>query len=327
MKAAEAAPHLRESPASPARRKTPPTALVFAAFTAVYVIWGSTYLAIHIAIASIPPLLMSGTRFLLAGAILYSLMRLRGAPRPCATHWRDAAIVGGLLLFVGNGAVSWAEQRVPTNMTALIIAGTPLWMILLDWLRPGGSRPRLAVFAGLALGLFGVSLIVGGRGSSGDRAVDPLGAGMLVIASVSWACGSIYSRQARQPGSALLAVAMQNLAGGALLCCAGMICGERHALRPERITPASLGAFFYLVGLGSLVGFTAYVWLLGVSTPAKVSTYAYVNPLIAVFLGWLVLGEVLPRGVLLAAALTIGAVVLITTTHTSVTPPDDHGRG
>jgi drug/metabolite transporter (DMT)-like permease len=294
------------------QKKRPPLLLVLAAFGAVYVIWGSTYLGIHIAIQSMPPFLMAGARFLTAGIVLYGVMRWRGAPRPEPIHWRSAAIVGALLLLVGNGGVSWAEQTVPSNITALVITGTPLWMILVDWMRPGGRRPRGLVFLGLLLGFVGVGLIVGGRNHLGQSVVDPLGGMVLLTASVCWAIGSVSSRHLPQSSSALLAVAMQMIAGGVLLLTAGAAFGEVSRLDLQQITSASWTAFAYLTVFGSLVGFTAYVWLLQVSTPARVSTYAYVNPLIAVILGRVLLEERLPGSIILAAALTIGAVVLIT---------------
>ena len=289
----------------------PPAWLVLAAFAAVYLIWGSTYLGIHIAIQSMPPLLMAGSRFFLAGLILYAIMRLRGAIRPTLLHWRDASIIGGLLLLGGNGGVSWAQQTVPTGIAALIVAATPMWMILIDWLRPAGNRPGPRVFAGLALGFAGVALIAVSRDDLGHRLVSVTGAGVLLLATLLWAFGSVFSRHARQPASPLLAIGMQMIAGGAALLLTGAACGETARLHPATFTHASIVAFVYLTFIGSLVGFTAYVWLLQVSTPARVSTYAFVNPLIAVLLGRLALDEPLPHRVLFAGALIIGAVILI----------------
>lgn len=290
----------------------PATALVIAAFAAVYVIWGSTYLGIRLAIDSIPPLLMAGARFVLAGTILYVVMRLRGAVKPTMRQWQSAALIGGLLLLGGNGGVSWAQQFVPSGITALIVAAVPLWIILVDWLRPRGTKPKLVVWIGLAVGFAGVALIVAGKNQVGHRLVNPAGAAALVFATLTWAIGSVYSRHAPKPESALLAVAMQMIAGGALQLCGGLALGEIGRLDLGHITPTSAWAFVYLTLVGSLVGFTAYVWLLQVSTPAKVSTYAYVNPLIAVFLGHLVLNEEVPKSVALAGALILAAVVLIT---------------
>jgi drug/metabolite transporter (DMT)-like permease len=290
----------------------PATALIVAAFAAVYIIWGSTYLGIRLAINSIPPLLMAGCRFVVAGTILYAVMRLRGAAKPTLRQWKNAAIIGGLLLLAGNGGVSWAQQFVPSGIAALVVAAVPLWIILVDWFRPRGTKPKLVVWIGLAVGFAGVGLIVAGKNQLGHRIVDPAGAAALVFATVTWAIGSVYSRHAEKPDSALLAVAIQMIAGGTLQLCAGVALGEAGHLDLDHITPTSAWALVYLTLVGSLVGFTAYVWLLQVSTPAKVSTYAYVNPLIAVFLGHLILNEEVPKSVALAGALILTAVILIT---------------
>lgn len=292
--------------------KAPPLWLVIAAFAAVYVLWGSTYLGIRVAIESIPPMLMAGTRFFCAGVLLYAFMRLKGAPRPQPIHWRNAAVVGALLLLIGNGGLTWAELTVPSNIAALIIASTPLWMIVFDWLRPGGRRPHGSVFAGLFLGFAGVVLIIASKDHAGHNVAEPLGAFILLAAALCWAAGSVFSRHAAQSESALLAVSMQMITGGGLLLLAGFALGEHHAFHFETISTASRIAFVYLLVFGSLVGFTAYVWLLQVSTPARVSTYAFVNPLIAVILGRVFLNETLPGSVLLAGSLIVAAVVLIT---------------
>jgi drug/metabolite transporter (DMT)-like permease len=297
----------------PTAKAGPPLALVIAAFAAVYIIWGSTYLGMAIAIQSIPPLLMAGGRAVIAGFLLYGVMRMRGEARPEPIHWLNAAIVGGMLLAGGNGGVSWAQQFVPSGLAALVVAAVPLWMILIDWLRPGGSRPQALVFAGLALGFAGVAFIVLGRDHAGQRIIAPIGAVVLLGATISWSIGSVWSRHLRKPGSALLSVAMQMIAGGILLLVAGAVAGEIPRFHLSSITRASALAFAYLTFIGSLVGFTAYVWLLQVSTPARVSTYAYVNPLIAVLLGRIVLKEPLPHSVVLAGAFVLVGVVLITT--------------
>ena len=294
------------------RESHPPLWLVLAAFGAVYVIWGSTYLGIRLAIDSMPPFLMAGTRALIAGAILYPVIRLTGAPRPTVIHWRSATIIGGLLLLAGNGGVSWAEKTVPSNITALMVAAVPLWMNLMNWLRPSGVRPHTQAFVGLALGFAGVALIVFGKDHNGQNVIPPAGACVLLIAPFCWAWGSIWSRHAPQSSSALLNIAMQMICGGALMVLVSLPLGELRHFHFADITPRSAWAFVYLTLIGSLVGFTAYVWLLKVSTPARVSTYAYVNPLIAVLLGKIVLGEALPDGVIIAGVLIIAAVVLLT---------------
>lgn len=299
-----------------AASQPPARAKVAAAFAAVYLLWGSTYLAIRFAIETTPPLLMAGVRFLVAGAVLYALVRARGAVKPTRSNWVAALIVGGLLLTLGNGSVVWAEQFVPSGIAALLVATVPLWMVLFDWLRPGGRRPGAMVIAGIALGLAGLVLLVQ-PGSLGGQAVNPIGAATLVAASIAWASGSIYSTRAKLPSSPLLATAMEMLAGGALLLIAGALTGEAIGFDPSAVSQHSGLAIVYLVIFGSLVGFSAYVWLLRVASPSSVSTYAYVNPVVAVILGWALAGEPLTARTLLAAGVIIGAVVLITVGRTA----------
>jgi drug/metabolite transporter (DMT)-like permease len=255
---------------------------------------------------------MAGTRFVIAGGILYVGMRLWGAERPTLQHWKSGVILGALLLLAGNGGVSWAELTVPSGITALVIAAVPLWILLVDWLRPGGRRPGKLVVVGLMVGFAGVTMIVGSRNSLGGHVVEPIGAVVLLFATLSWAIGSIYSRHAAKPSSALMAIATQMIAGGVLQLIFGALIGELNTFDVGKITSSSAWAFVYLTLIGSLVGFTAYVWLLQVSTPARVSTYAYVNPVIAVLLGSLVLNEAVPQSVAIAGVLVLAAVILIT---------------
>ena len=283
------------------------TAMVMLAFACIYLIWGSTYIAIRIAVQTIEPLTMAGVRFVTAGTLLYAWTRLRrGAPRPTLSEWRGAVIVGGLLLLGGNGCVVWAETRVESGPAALIIATVPLWMVTLDAARRR-TRPRPAEVAGFLLGFAGVWVLIDpGVG----RAVDPFGAGLLLFASFSWAAGSVYSRDAGLPMSGLLATGMEMIGGGALLLLAGGIKGEWSTIDPARFSGASIASLVYLTAFGSLVAFSAYVWLLRVSTPARVATYAYVNPIVAVALGWLVLDEPLTADTFIASALIVVSVVL-----------------
>jgi len=286
-------------------------ARVALAFALVYVLWGSTYLAIRFAVATLPPFLMAGTRFVIAGGLLYLWARRRGAPPPTRAHWAAAALVGGLLLVGGNGTVVWAEQRVASGLAALLVATTPLWMVVLDSLRTR-TRPRAAVALGILLGLGGLAVLVGPAQLAGSRRPDSVGAAMLGFASLSWAVGSLYARRARLPSAPLLAAAMEMLCGGVLMLALGAATGEPGQLVLARVAPGSVVSVAYLIVFGSLVGFTAYTWLLRVSTPAHVSTYAYVNPVIAVFLGWAIGGEPLGARTLLSAAVIVGSVVLIT---------------
>ena len=289
----------------------PSLAKVLTAFAALYVIWGSTYLAILFAIETLPPLLMASVRFLTAGGLMYAFLRLRGMEAPTLRQWRSAAIVGGALLMIGNGGVVMSERTVPSGVAALLVAMVPAWMVLLDWLRPGGTRPTAQTLVGLLVGFAGMVLLVGPSSLGGG--VDMGGALLLVVASASWAAGSIYSRRAELPKSPLMATATEMLAGGALLFLAGSLRGELSAVNPEAFSGRSLLALLYLIVFGSLVGFTAYIWLLGVSTPSRVATYAYVNPVVAVFLGWALAGEPITARTLLAAAVIIAAVAVITT--------------
>ncbi len=285
---------------------------IAAAFAAIYVIWGSTYLAIRFAIETIPPYLMGGVRFLLAGGVLYAVLRWRGVPAPSRRHWRAALIVGGLLLFGGNGGVIVAEQFVPSSLAALIIATVPLWMVLLNWRWGDRLRPSAGTAIGLGLGVIGIGLIAAPGQSAVEGAVNPIGLAMLILASLSWSIGSLYSRRAQLPSNALLSTSMEMLAGGGLMLVTGLLLGQGAQIRFDQVSLLSLAALGYLVIFGSLMGFTAYVWLLKVTTPARVSTYAFVNPVVAVFLGWAFAGEQLSARVMVAAAIIILAVVLIT---------------
>lgn len=293
-------------------RERPSTAKLVAAFAAVYVIWGSTYLAILYAIETLPPFLMAGVRFLIAGAVLYAWAWLRGASRPAKVHWKSAVIIGAMLLLGGNGAVVWSEQRVASGLAALLVATVPLWMVLLEWARRDGTRPDGRTLFGVALGLAGLALLVGPNALLGGGRVDLLGAGALVLGSLSWAAGSLYARRAPLPQSPLLGTAMEMLAGGALLVLLGLAVGEAGAVNLAAVSFRSMFSLLYLIVFGSLIGYTAYTWLLGVSTPARVSTYAYVNPVVAVLLGWAFAGEPLTPRMLVASAIIVSAVAAIT---------------
>ena len=284
---------------------------VVAAFGAVYVIWGSTYLAIRFAIETLPPFVMAGTRFLVAGILLHAWARLRGAPPPARSHWGPAIVLGALFLLLGNGGVVWAEQRVPSGLAALLVAVTPAWTVLFEWAH-GGVAPGLRTLAGLAAGLTGVGLLVAPSGLGGAR-LDLLGAGACLLSSVSWSLASVRSRMMRLPASPAIASSLQMLAGGGLLLLVGLATGEAARVDLAAISPRSMLAVIYLIIFGSLVAFTTFTWLLRVSTPSRVATCAYVNPVVAVLLGWAFAGEPLGPRTLLAAAVIVLGVVLITT--------------
>ena len=292
--------------------RAPSAGRVALAFAAVYVLWGSTYLAIRFGVETIPPFLMAGTRHLAAGVLLYACMRARGAPRPEPRHWKSAAIIGGLMLLGGNGLVTWAELRVPSGIAALIVASVPIWMAILDGIQRR-ARPGAAVIGGLLLGLAGIALLVAPGRFAGNGHVDPIGALALLTASLCWSTGSLYARRAPLPASTLTATAMEMIAGGACLWITGLFFGEGSRLDLSAVSPRSILSLAYLIVFGSLIGFTAYVWLLKVSTPARVSTYAYVNPIVAVALGAVFAGEAITPRIALAALVIVGAVALIIT--------------
>jgi len=289
----------------------PSRARVLTAYAIIYVVWGSTYLGINIALESLPPFLLAAARFTTAGALLYIWMRARGAARPSLNQWKGAAIVGGLLLFAGNGGVVWAQQYVPSGVAALLVATLPLWMALLEWVGPDRRRPTAQVGLGLAVGLVGIVVLVGPGALTGQGNVSLVGAGALILASFAWAVGSLYARRAPVPATPQLGTAMQMLSGGLMLIVGGVLSGEASAIHLDAIATRSAVALVYLIVFGSLIAFSAYVWLLRVEPPSRVATYAYVNPVVAVTLGWLFAGETLTPQTMIAAAIIIGAVVLI----------------
>jgi drug/metabolite transporter (DMT)-like permease len=293
---------------------TPPSRFALAAaFAIIYVIWGSTYLAILFAIETLPPFLMAAVRFLIAGSLLYAWSRLvNRAAAPSRAQWRGTAVVGILLLLGGNGLLVWSEQRIPTGVAALLVGTVPCFMVLLDWLRPRGVRPGGRVVAGLLLGVLGLVWLVGPDALMGGGRADVFGAAAVVLGSFSWALGSIYSRHAKAPESPFLSTGMQMLAGGTALLLVSTALGEPWTLDPSAVSLRSILGLLYLIVLGSIVAFSAYIWLLRVSTPARVSTYAYVNPVVAVFLGWALAGEALTPRVVAAAAIIVSGVALIT---------------
>ncbi len=285
---------------------------MWAALIAIYLAWGSTYLAIHYAVASIPPFFMTGTRFLVAGIILYTWRRLAGDPRPTARQWRSSVIIGNLLLVGGIGGVSWAEQYVPSGISALIIAATPLWIVLIEAVRPGGTRPTKLTMLGILTGLAGIVILIDPGKSSGQaEGYNILGIAALLLAAFSWAAGSIYSHSADLPQSASLGTGMELLAGSAGSYLIGLLTGEASRVSLANITLSSAGGLAYLIVVGSLIGFVCYTWLLRVAPTALVVTYAYVNPLIAVVLGSLLAQEVLSTKVVMATPLILSAVILI----------------
>lgn len=289
----------------------PQRALVFWSFAAIYVVWGSTYLAIRLVVGVFPPLLAGGFRFLLAGALLYGWARWRGTPAPDRRLWGPAFLLGSLFFLIGNGGVSWAETRIPSGLTALLAASSPLFTVLYTSARDGWRRPPARVIVGLIAGLGGVALLVAPGEIIGGGHVDLPGAAAITLAAMAWAGGSVLSHAMPLHAAPAMATGMKMLCGGLLLVLAGLLFGEASGLHAGMLTTTAVTAWIYLIVFGSLIGFSAFTYLLRVTTPAKVSTSAYVNPLVAVALGWTILGESISARTLLAAAVIIGGVMLI----------------
>lgn len=285
---------------------------VWTALVAIYIVWGSTYLAIRFAVGTIPPFLMAGTRFLVAGMILYVWRRLAGDPNPTLRQWRSAIIVGLLLLLGGNGLVSWAEQHVASGVAALMVASVPLWMALIDTLRPKGIKPDWKIVLGLLVGFGGLALLVTSSKNDGaSEGLNPLGIGALLLASLLWSIGSVYSSDADVPESSLLSTGIEMFGGAAGLFLVATLTGEWQSLKLSAITGSSLFGLVYLITFGSLVGFVSYSWLLRNAPLSLVSTYAYVNPVVAIFVGAWLGNELINGRIIIAALVIIGSVVVI----------------
>ena len=274
-------------------------------FAAIYIIWGSTYLGIRVAVETMPP-------FLMAGVVLFPALKLRGYRWPTRAQWRDHTIVGTCLLLGGNAVVAWAEQTVPSGLTTLILGASPLFMVLMEWLRPGGTKPTGALWLGFAVGLGGLFILLGPGALPAGIRPPALSVIALLFASMSWWGGSLYGKHAKSGADPLTSAALQMLTGGVVMILVSFALGETARVHLAAISGRSWLAWSYLVVAGSLVAYPVYVWLLKHSTPARVSTYAYVNPIVAVILGWAVLNEPLTPRIALAAGVIVGAVAIIT---------------
>jgi drug/metabolite transporter (DMT)-like permease len=305
----------------------PSRLLIVLAFAAVYILWGSTYLAIRYTIETLPPFLAASTRFLIAGGILFTWAGLNGEKvRPSLSQWRRALIVGGLLLLCGNGGVSWAEKYIASGLTALLVASEPLWVVMLNW-GLSRKRPNAKVLLGVFIGLAGVALLVSDtlRSVEAGTWMNLAGAGVVIVAALAWASGSVYASRRPIAASTSMVSGMQMLAGGALLLLPALIAGDFKQFSLTNTSWVSVGALVYLIVFGSLVGFTSYSWLLRTVTPARAATYAFVNPVVAVLLGWLIASEPLTARMLIAAIVIVGSVALITTfgaEHAPIISPD-----
>lgn len=289
---------------------TPERLRLWLAFFLIYFIWGSTYLAIRYAILTIPPFLMAGLRFTSAGLIMYGFMRLRGAANPALKQWLQLWVVGTFLFLGGNGLVVWAEQYINSGLAALLVSTLPVWLILLDWLWAGGTKPSAFAIIGITLGIAGTVILVDPVNIT-ESEVDFSGASMVVFASVLWAIGSIYSKKFRQPASIFMSAACQMIGGGLSLLVVSFLLGEYQSFSLANVSAVSLAGFSYLLVLGSMIAISAYVWLLQNASAASVSTYAFVNPAVAIFLGWLIADEAITAHILTGAAVILAGVILV----------------
>jgi drug/metabolite transporter (DMT)-like permease len=289
--------------------------IVIVAFAALYVIWGSTYLGIRFAIETIPPFLMAGARFVLAGVIMYAIAWSQGIGKSSWANWRTSLIIGACLLLAGNGGVTISEKYIDSGLAALIVAIVPIYIVLLGWMTGMAPKPTPIMWLALVGGFVGVGILFGPalHFSSNDARHPAIGISILLVSSFIWSAGSLYSRAAKHAASPFLTAAQQMLCGGMLLLFVGIATGELRRLHPESISMLSLASFIYLVIIGAVVGYTAYIWLLRHCEPAKVATYAYVNPIVAVLLGAFFAGETVTMRMLIAAALIIGSVALVIT--------------
>jgi drug/metabolite transporter (DMT)-like permease len=282
---------------------------VWTALSAVYVIWGSTYLAIRFTVETTPPFLSAAARFIVSGAFLYFWRRAAGDPAPTTIERRNAVIIGIFLLVGGNGGVVWAAQHIPSSLAALLVATVPLWMILIDALRPGGDKPRVLAMIGILIGFAGAMLLIGW--TTGDATAASLyGAIAVLVASVFWAAGSIYGKTAKLPASPLVTTGIEMLAGGITQIFVAFFFGEFDRFDINAVSQRSALAWIYLTVIGP-VAFVAYAWLLRVAPIPLVATYSYVNPLVAIILGYFLGKEIITPRILLAAGLIIGSVVLV----------------
>lgn len=285
---------------------------VLAALLSVYVFWGGTYLAAKFAIETMPPTAMAAVRFIISGILMLTWSYMRGWNRVGWKEWRDAAITGCFLLCFANGSIVWAQQYVASGLVAVILGITPLWLVLLNWLWQKGRKPNALIMLGLFLGVSGIVVLAYDAVLNARGSHYLIGSGIVLAGSIFWAVGSIYSRTASQPKQPLQGVGMQMLSGGMALCLAAALMGQWPQVDWGGISTRSLIALAYLVICGSFLGFASYIWLLKNAPTPLVATYAYVNPIVAVFVGWLFAGEVLGAKEILATAIIVSAVILIT---------------
>jgi drug/metabolite transporter (DMT)-like permease len=285
---------------------------IWTALLLLYVVWGSTYFGIKVAIETIPPFFHAGVRFLISGLILVIWQKAAGSEMPTRKQWISTAIIGTLLLLGGNGLVSWAEQFIPSGIAALIIGSVPMFLVVLEAVRPGGVKPTWQAIVGLLIGFVGIFILVGpAEISGGEMHLDPFGVIALLSACLLWALGSTYSKSADLPKSSLMTTGAEMLMGSIGLFVVSLLTGELNGWNPAEVSVRSLYGLLYLITIGSIVGFGSYIWLLQNAPISLVATYAYVNPIVAVLLGYWFGNEVLEPRIWLATAIIIGSVMFI----------------
>ena len=293
----------------------PPRVLFVAAFAALYIIWGSTYLGMKIGVETLPPWPLVAARHSLAGIVLYSILRLRGVPAPKREHWKGGLVGGVMLLVIGNGMIALSAHRLASGVASLVVATTPIWIVAAASTRAGGRAPVRKEWLGLALGLAGLVLLGGPsltaaiRGDAGSLDIGAMG--LVLVGCMSWSIGSVIGRELPRPDNAFMGSAVQMLSAGALLLIACTITGQWSSVHLAQVSARSWIAFWYLILFGSLLGFTAYVWLLRVAKTSHVATYAYVNPIVALLLGASIGHEVITPLMLVAGGVTLLGVVLV----------------
>jgi drug/metabolite transporter (DMT)-like permease len=287
------------------------SAKLLLAFAAIYFIWGSTYLAIRVALEGFPPFVLMGVRSVAAGGVLYLWARGRGGAAPDWRQWRGAAICGLLMFLVGHGGLAWGQQRVASGIAALLLTSEPFWIALLGWKFAGESKPTGRAVAGLVVGVLGLGLLMGGNEFQGEASIDSLGAVVILVGAFSWAWGALYSRSASLPRSPVLSAGMQLLAGGLCLLLVALATGEIKEMGVSTISLRPVAALAYLIVFGSVLGFSAYIWLLRVVSPTTVATHTFVNPVVAVLLGWALLREPLTATTAMASAIIVAGVALV----------------
>jgi drug/metabolite transporter (DMT)-like permease len=289
-------------------------ALRLGAYASTWLIWGSTYIAIKWAVQTVPPFLTVALRSLCAGAILLAWARLRGDDAPTRAQWLAALAAGALYFLIGHGGLFWAEQRVATGPAALMIATEHFWVVLIAWMLPGGRAPSPRAALGITIGLVGVGILTIGGGA--ETGMDAIGAVVLLVASAGWAAGSVYFNGDRRPASPLYASGMPLVMGGGLLLGASSAAGEMARVDAADFTPLALGSLLYLIVFGSVIAFTAFTWLVDTEGPSRAGSYAYINPFVAVLLGWAVADEGLtPRMLAAGAAIVLAVVLIVRGTH------------